>query len=133
MILPMLVQPIFVTIMFAWGKAHPVFGGAMGGLLGMGLAAYAGELLTFLLGLWLYQRVGYNARILFLAHFDWDVVKTSFKFGVFEMLGSARLVLRAGGGDCHHTGTPDQLRRDLGKLGPGTEFYLRLQCNADPQ
>ena len=88
-VLPMLVQPIFVTIMFAWGKAHPVFGGAMGGLLGLGLAAYAAELLTFLLGLWLYQRVGYNARILFLAHFDWDVVKTSFKFGVFEMLGSA--------------------------------------------
>ena len=87
-VLPMLVQPIFVTIMFAWGKAHPVFGGAMGGLLGMGMAAYAAELLTFLLGLWLYQRVGYNARILFLAHFDWDVVKTSFKFGVFEMLGS---------------------------------------------
>ena len=88
-VLPMLVQPIFVTIMFAWGKSHPVFGGAMGGLLGMGLAAYAAELMTFLLGLWLYRRVGYNARILFLAHFDWDVVKTSFKFGVFEMLGSA--------------------------------------------
>jgi O-antigen/teichoic acid export membrane protein len=55
----------------------------------MGLAAYAAELLTFLLGLWLYQRVGYNARILFLAHFNWEIVKTSFKFGVFEMLGSA--------------------------------------------
>ncbi|HEX7619720.1 MAG TPA: lipopolysaccharide biosynthesis protein [Anaerolineales bacterium] len=88
-ILPMLVQPVFVTIMFAWGRAHPVFGGAMGGLLGMGIAAYAAELLTFLFGLYLYRRVGYNARILFLAHFDWDVVKTSFKFGVFEMLGSA--------------------------------------------
>jgi O-antigen/teichoic acid export membrane protein len=88
-LLPMIVQPVFVTIMFAWGRAHPVFGGAMGGLLGMGMAAYAAELLTFLLGMWLYRRVGYNARILFLAHFDWDVVKTSFKFGVFEMLGSA--------------------------------------------
>jgi O-antigen/teichoic acid export membrane protein len=89
MVLPMLVQPVFVTIMFAWGRSHPIFGGAMGGLLGMGLAAYAAELLTFLIGLWLYRRVGYNARILFLAHFDWEVVKTSFKFGVFEMLGSA--------------------------------------------
>jgi len=88
-VFPMLVQPVFVTIMFAWGRAHLVFGGAMGGLLGMGIAAYAGELLTFLFGLWLYRRVGYNARILFLAHFDWDVVITSFKFGVFEMLGSA--------------------------------------------
>jgi O-antigen/teichoic acid export membrane protein len=88
-LLPMVVQPVFVTIMFTWGRSHPVFGGAMGGLLGMGVAAYAAELLTFLLGLWLYRRVGYNARILFLAHFDWEVVKTSFKFGVFEMLGSA--------------------------------------------
>ncbi len=88
-ILPMIVQPVFVSIMFAWGRAHPVFGSAMGGLLGMGIAAYAAELLTFLWGIWLYRRVGYNARILFLAHFDWEVVKTSFKFGVFEMLGSA--------------------------------------------
>ena len=87
--LPMLVQPVFVIIMFAWGKAHPVFGGAMGGLLGMGIAAYAAELFSFLLGIWLYRRVGFNSRILFLAHFDWEVIKTSFKFGVFEMLGSA--------------------------------------------
>jgi O-antigen/teichoic acid export membrane protein len=88
-VLPMLVQPIFVTIMFSWGKSHPIFGSSMGGLLGLGIAAYVSELLVFIIGLWLYRRVGYNARILFLAHFDWDVVKTSFKFGVFEMLGSA--------------------------------------------
>jgi O-antigen/teichoic acid export membrane protein len=88
-ILPMLVQPIFVSLMFAWGRMHPMFGGAMGGLLGMGLAAYAGELCTFLWGLWLYRRAGYKIRILFLAHFDWEVIRTSFKFGVFEMLGSA--------------------------------------------
>ncbi len=89
LILPMLVQPIFVSLMYAWGKAHPAFGGSFGGLLGMGIAAYAAELLTFIWGLGLYRRVGYNPRILFLAHFDWEVVKTSFKFGVFEMLGSA--------------------------------------------
>ena len=87
--IPILVQPIFVGVMYAWGKANPMYGGAMGGLFGLGIAAYAAELLTFLLGLWLYKRIGYNARILFLAHFDWDIIKTSFKFGVFEMLGSA--------------------------------------------
>ncbi len=86
--IPMLVQPLFVGLMYAWGKGNPVFGGAMGGLLGMGIAAYSAELLAFLLGLWLYRRLGYNARILFLAHFDWDTVKTGFKFGVFGMLGS---------------------------------------------
>jgi O-antigen/teichoic acid export membrane protein len=60
----------------------------MGGLLGLGVAAYAAELLTFVLGWWLYRRVGYNPKVLFLAHFDWEVIKSSFRFGVFEMLGS---------------------------------------------
>ncbi|MBI5295705.1 MAG: lipopolysaccharide biosynthesis protein [Chloroflexi bacterium] len=88
-LLPMIVQPIFVTIAYAWGRANPAFGGAMGGLLGLGIAAYAAELITFLLGFWLYRRIGLNVRVLFLAHFDWEIVKTSFRFGVFEMLGSA--------------------------------------------
>lgn len=88
MVFPMLVQPLFVGLAYAWGRAHPQFGGAMGGLLGMGIAAYAAEMLTFFLGWWLYRRLGYNIRVLFLAHFDWEVVKTSFRFGVFEMLGS---------------------------------------------
>ena len=88
-LIPFLVQPVLVTLMFLWGKSHPIFGGSMGGLLGLGMAAYASELLVFMFGYWFYKRVGYNARILFLAHFDWDTIKTSFKFGVFEMLGSA--------------------------------------------
>ena len=85
---PMLTQPILVTIMFTWGRTHPVFGASMGGLLGMGLAAYATEFLTFVVGMGLYRRLGYNARIYFLAHFDWTIIKESFRFGVFEMLGS---------------------------------------------
>ena len=85
---PMVVQPIFVGLMYAWGKSHPALGGAMGGLLGLGMAAYVAELSAFLLGLYLYRRLGYNARVLFLAHFDWDTIKTGFKFGFFGMLGS---------------------------------------------
>lgn len=86
--IPMVVQPVFVGLMYAWGKSHPAMGGAMGGLLGLGMAAYAAELSAFLLGLYLYRRLGYNARVLFLAHFDWDTIKTGFKFGFFGMLGS---------------------------------------------
>ncbi len=86
--IPMAVQPLFVGLMYAWGKSHPAMGGAMGGLLGLGMAAYAAELGAFLLGLYLYRRLGYNARVLFLAHFDWDTIKTGFKFGFFGMLGS---------------------------------------------
>jgi O-antigen/teichoic acid export membrane protein len=87
--MPMVVQPIFVGFMFYWGTTHPMYGGPLGGLFGLGLAAYGGQLVMFLFGWWLYHRIGYNARILFLAHFDWEVVKGSFRFGVFEMLGSA--------------------------------------------
>jgi O-antigen/teichoic acid export membrane protein len=89
LIFPMIAQPVFVTLMVIWGRAHPIFGFSMGGLFGLGIAAYAAEVMTFLLGLWLYHRLGYNARLYFLAHFDWGVIKKSFRFGVFEMLGSA--------------------------------------------
>ncbi len=86
--LPMVTQIPIVLLMVAWGRGHPVFGSAMGGLLGLGLAAYATELLTFLIGWLLYRRLGYRVRVLFLAHFDREVIKRSFGFGVFEMLGS---------------------------------------------
>jgi O-antigen/teichoic acid export membrane protein len=89
LIFPMLTQPALVTLMVIWGRAHPAFGASMGGLIGMGIAAYAAEALAFALGWWLYRRLGYNARLYFLAHFDWTVIKKSFRFGVFEMLGSA--------------------------------------------
>jgi O-antigen/teichoic acid export membrane protein len=88
LLFPMIIQPIFVGLAYAWGLSNPRFGGAMGGLLGLGIAAYAAELITFVLGWWLYRRAGYNPKVLFLAHFDWDVIKTSLRFGVFEMLGS---------------------------------------------
>ncbi len=86
--MPIIAQPLLVTAMVAWGRSNPIFGASMGGLLGLGLAAYAAEALTFLVGLWLYRRLGYNARLLFMAHFDWKVVKSAFRFGVFEMFGS---------------------------------------------
>jgi O-antigen/teichoic acid export membrane protein len=87
-ILPIVVQPVIVGLMYLWGKGHPGFGAPMGGVLGLGIAAYAAEALTFLAGLWLYRRLGYGAKVLFLAHFDWEVIRTGFRFGMFEMLGS---------------------------------------------
>jgi len=91
--LPILVQPVVVGLMYAWGQAHPEIGGAMGGLYGLGIAAYLAEALTFVLGLFLYRRLGYGVRVLFLAHFDRQVIWNSFRFGVFEMLGSVAWTL----------------------------------------
>ena len=88
LVLPMLIQPIFVTIMVIWGRNNPIFGPAMGGVLGLGISAYMVQVASFGIGWWLYHRLGYNARVLFLALFNWDVIKSAFRFGVFEMLGS---------------------------------------------
>lgn len=87
-IFPMIVQPLIVIPMYLWGKTHPVFGAPMAGLLGMGLAAYAAEVLAFVAGFFLYRRLGYSVKVLFLAHFDWEIIKSSLKFGVFDMLAS---------------------------------------------
>jgi len=93
-VVPMIVQPLLVPLFFWWGQQNPQIGGALGGVMGMGAAAYALELLMFLLGLFLYRRIGYKASVLFMAHFDWGTVKEAFRFGIFEMLGG---MLGAGG------------------------------------
>ncbi|HEX2979373.1 MAG TPA: lipopolysaccharide biosynthesis protein, partial [Anaerolineaceae bacterium] len=97
LVFQVIVQPIFVSLMVWWGTRHPAYGMAMGGLLGMGISAYVMEGLTFLLGFWMYRRLGYNARILFLAHFDWPTIKAAFRFGVFEMIGSIAWALGQAG------------------------------------
>jgi hypothetical protein len=70
--------------------------------------------------------------VLFLAHFDWKVIKNGFRFGVSEMLGSMAWGLGQARRDLDHTGKTDQLRRDLGQLGPGAELQLLRQRACHP-
>lgn len=93
--LPVLTQLALVPLFYWWGQTHPMLGAAMGGVLGMGAAAYGVELGCFLLGLWLYKRIGYKASVLFMAHFDWSIIQETFRFGFFEMLGG--MTVAAGG------------------------------------
>jgi len=88
LVFPMVTQPLLVTLLLAWGSAQPALGRVTGGLFGLGLAAYASELLTFLLGLILFSRLGFRSRLLFLAHFDGRTLWEALRFGLFEMLGS---------------------------------------------
>jgi len=48
----------------------------MGGVLGLGIGAYAAQLLAFAVGYWLLKRIGMRSIVLFLAHFDRDTVKS---------------------------------------------------------
>jgi O-antigen/teichoic acid export membrane protein len=93
-VMPMITQPLLVPLFYWWGKNNPEIGGALGGVLGMGVAAYVLELSMFLIGLYLYKRLGYKASVIFMAHFEWSIIKETFRFGVFEMLGG---MLAAGG------------------------------------
>lgn len=86
MLIPMLTQPAFILLLVWWGRHHPAFGASMGGVIGLGVAAYATAAISFLFGLWLYKRIGYNAKLLFMAHFDWSIAKESLKYGVFLVI-----------------------------------------------
>ena len=85
-VMPVVMQVAFVPIFYAWGRSNPVFGPSLSGVIGLGVAAYMVEFGLFLLGLWLYKRLGYKASILFMAHFDWSIIKDSFRFGFFDMV-----------------------------------------------
>lgn len=86
MVVPMITQPACILLVVFLSKQNPVLGGAMGGVFGLGVAAYMTAFVSFLVGLWLYRRIGYNARLLFLAHFDWAIVKQSLGYGIFLVL-----------------------------------------------
>lgn len=86
MVFPMFTQAAIVTFMVWWGRSQPVFGLAMGGVFGLGLAAYASEAVSFAFGWFLYRRLGYNPRLLMMAHFTKDVAWDSLKLGVFLFL-----------------------------------------------
>jgi O-antigen/teichoic acid export membrane protein len=85
-IMPMVMQVAIVPLFYAWGRNNPSLGPSMSGVIGLGVAAYMVEFGLFLLGLWLYKRLGYKASVLFMAHFDWSTIKDSFRFGFFDML-----------------------------------------------
>lgn len=78
---PVIFQSAAVLGLSQWGASHPAFGRAMGGVLGLGIGAYATQFLAFAIGFWLLRRMGVRSIVLFLAHFDRQTVVTALKFG----------------------------------------------------
>ncbi len=131
MVIPMIIQPIVISLMVMWGRNNPIFGPAMGGLLGLGVAAYAMEFTSFWFGYWLYRRIGYNARLLFLAHFDWSVAIQSLKYGFFlftaGIFGGLGSFVK-----CHHHPTQIiEYQRNHGKPGYGEFFSICVYRHPD--
>ena len=88
LVFPMLTQPIIVTLAMPGGAPIRSSAPRWAGCSGWGWRPTRPSFSTFLVGVWLYRRLGLGLRVLFLAHFDWQVIKNGFRFGVFEMLGS---------------------------------------------
>lgn len=66
---------------------NPIFGPALGGGFGLGMGLYLTELSIFAVGLVLYRQLGYNARVLFMAHFDRQTISRALRFGSMITLG----------------------------------------------
>lgn len=64
-----------------WGNHRIAYNSIAGGL-GIGFGALVVLVIVFLTGFLLYRRLGLSARVIFMAHFDWDTVKTALKFGL---------------------------------------------------
>jgi O-antigen/teichoic acid export membrane protein len=88
MVFPMIAQPVVVSLLVWWGHSHPIFGPSMGGVMGLGLAAYTSEVMSFTFGWFLYRRLGYNPRLLMMAHFGKSVALDSLKYGMFLFFSS---------------------------------------------
>ena len=75
-----------VLLMREWGIAHPEYGEAFGAAVGIGIGYYLSALLTFLVGVVLYRRLGLRLLPLFLVHFDGRTAKRMLLYGV-KVLG----------------------------------------------
>lgn len=80
------VQSVVVLAVRAALDDHPLFG-RLSGAVGLGLGLYFTELSIFAVGFWLYRRLGYAWRVVFLAHFTWETVRKALSFGAMITLG----------------------------------------------
>jgi O-antigen/teichoic acid export membrane protein len=78
---PILIQSAAVYLFIRWGADNPVFGESMGGVFGLGVGAYLTQVLVFVVGYLLLRRLGYSARVLFMAHFDRKTLVSALRFG----------------------------------------------------
>jgi O-antigen/teichoic acid export membrane protein len=53
----------------------------MGGVFGLAIGVYVSQVLVFVVGYILFKRLGFNASVLFFAHFDRKTITSALRFG----------------------------------------------------
>jgi O-antigen/teichoic acid export membrane protein len=90
---PIIFQTIPVWALGVWGASQPAFGRTWGATLGLAAGVYLTYIGMFVVGAWLYRRLGLKTSVLFMAHFDRDVVISSLKYGFPVMLTAVATTL----------------------------------------
>jgi len=83
----------FVLLGRAWGADNPAYGEIFGAAIGLAIGYLAMTLATLAIGLVALRVVGVPIRPLFLAQFDWRLVKRQFLFGGKIALGAEPMFL----------------------------------------
>jgi O-antigen/teichoic acid export membrane protein len=90
---PIIFQTIPVWVLGVWGASQPAFGKTWGATLGLAAGIYLTYIGMFIVGAWLYRRLGLKTSVLFMAHFDREVVTSSLKYGFPVMLTATATTL----------------------------------------
>jgi O-antigen/teichoic acid export membrane protein len=87
-ILNITVQYVVIVIFRVTLGKNPVFGDGLAGAIGYSVGFYVIQVISFLVGLWMFKRLGFFLRSIFRIDFSWAEVKESLKFGLKWMMGA---------------------------------------------
>ena len=78
---------VIVLFRYTLGR-NPVFGDGLAGAMGYSIGFYVIQVTSFLIGLWMFKRLGFSLKSIFRLDFSWAEIKESFKFGLKWMIGA---------------------------------------------
>ncbi len=78
---------VIVLFRFTLGK-NPIFGDGLAGAIGYSVGFYVIQILSFLVGLLMFKRLGFSLKSIFRIDFTWAEVKEALKFGTKWMMGA---------------------------------------------
>jgi O-antigen/teichoic acid export membrane protein len=88
-ILTPLLQTAFVLALRPWGAATHEFTQGISAAFGLSAGLLAARTLTFILGAWLYRRIGEPLSSLFLPTFNRSIASDALRFGIPWSIGAA--------------------------------------------
>jgi O-antigen/teichoic acid export membrane protein len=93
LVMPVLLEGIFVMLLRRWGVERPSIGQAIGSMFGLGISLYLAKWGAFVVGMILYKRMGFKLQPLLLPDFDHRVATRTLGFGARLTFGALAVPL----------------------------------------